>query len=544
MTISEWRRGAGRTDPAVRKSEWRVDAERTHAALVDELHRSGAYHTPLFRKLARCGQATQWQSKAFCRSSACPICRGRYIGKMRREAEQQFGGQENHQLGLLTLVLEATSDTCELERAIKKARTDLRNFVDARRRQEPGLWRGFKLLGWLQVDAVDPEQEHRLGPNRRELLAQFPHRRPVFLGASSPPTWVLHLHAVVTLADIGPGLLASAFAERWSAPGQVDVRRFYRNRSKRVNISGVVNYMLRMDCKTDLNGEEEPWKPHWVAQHFHWLEGYSRGFQSLKVRVGLNGTGARGGAPDPSVEPADDELEDDADGFLEDRVIEPMPMAFARTSLVELDTTLTVQGAAPAASGRRGQGAIHRRPADPDPARDLHRPDAFAVEPQHVPGLRPRRRRPAAVSALDLRPGDPLLLPLQHEPPLEVSDRAEQDQHKAAGGRGGVQLGAAHGQDAQADALRFQAADDGQEVGDRPREAAGLGHRHGIAVADELQQGLKLLPPGRHGRHLFGEHLLAADGLEVPDLGVEPGLLPFGRRDPGVSDQHLPTASQ
>ncbi len=118
---------------------------------------------------------------------------------------------------------------------------------------------------------------------------------------------------------------------------------------------------------------------------------------------------------------------------------------------------------------------------------------------------------------------------------LELRHAAHHGQHQLAGRGRRVEPEV---QDAERDALPVEPGDDLQQVRHRAGEAVELRHHEHVALAHEVERGLKLRP-GRDAGHLFGEGALDAGRREVAGLSLETGDLFRGRR-PGVSDDHGP----
>ena len=86
------------------------------------------------------------------------------------------------------------------------------------------------------------------------------------------------------------------------------------------------------------------------------------------------------------------------------------------------------------------------------------------------------------------------------------------------------------------DFLAFEPGDDLQQIANRPRQPVQLGHGEGVAIANEIQGGLKLLAPSDR-RHLLSEYLVATGSPKLALLGFETGDLGKGGC-PGIADQH------
>ena len=135
--------------------------------------------------------------------------------------------------------------------------------------------------------------------------------------------------------------------------------------------------------------------------------------------------------------------------------------------------------------------------------------------------LTPNGGRTALVAAFTLGLGDAFTLAFQHRLTLCLPNRANDSHHQATHRCARVErLGAGHGLNPQADLLRFQSGDDGQQVANRSGKPTELGDHQGIAVAHIVERLLKLVAL-RHRRYLLAENLAAPGSVKLPLLGFQ-----------------------
>ena len=160
----------------------------------DQLMSSSTCGDELYDRLVSCGTLSEgtfgWERK--CNLPACPYCRAAYARKACKAALADFDGAINEELGMATLVAGATTDVEEIGAMFIKARSDLRNMIN-RQRAERRRWRNFKLIGWLEVDALAAEDLPNLGSDRSALLhgLGLPHV------ADGDTIWIPTIHAAV-----------------------------------------------------------------------------------------------------------------------------------------------------------------------------------------------------------------------------------------------------------------------------------------------------------------------------------------------------------
>lgn len=252
--------------------------------LLDRLDKKGSTsQLNLHSRLKKC-EGPDWGHRFTCRSPACPRCRDRYIARQRRDAQERFDGATNLDLRMVSIVLGATYDIWEVGRILNKARSDLRNRINKLRRGS-SAWNDFEIVGWLEVDAYDPDDVHLLGSDKiiqlKELLS-YSDSTLNMIG----PVWSPTIHAIVR---VPPSLdqedVRSAFEDQWPHHRQVDVRSFHFDKTAHRNIGNIVNYANKHECLTGPSGFRSAWDTSWQVRYYDWLHQFSRGFLSIRLSV-------------------------------------------------------------------------------------------------------------------------------------------------------------------------------------------------------------------------------------------------------------------
>lgn len=289
--------GDGRRAPArrLKPKYYMPTTTQIHEALSQSSHPSAQR---LQTALTRCGH--DWFGSFACNRPACETCRNRYIGRQRRAATERFSALGNESLGLVSLVVAATTDLEAVPAIWATLRKDLRNLVDSMRRRD-GLWALTEFALWLEMDALAPEDFQHLPPEKRVQLGKL---APAIL-FEGQPVWIVTCHGIVAHPMQTSEQICARLAQRWSAPGQVHVRPFYQLDFAK-NVAGVVNYSLKHQSVTSLESKDEDhftpiksdWPLSWVAEYHAFLNGWSRGFQSMRITIGRkNAKPSRCGKP-------------------------------------------------------------------------------------------------------------------------------------------------------------------------------------------------------------------------------------------------------
>ena len=255
-----------------------VEARRATEELKNALGRRGS--SPLRSRLKSCGTSTEWKNVVRCGAVACATCRSIYASRQVGAIQEAFAGASNDSLAFVTIVMGLTSWTGDIREIFDTGRRKLRNIVDQNRRAD-ARWRDLQIVGWLEVDAFDPHRFADLPANKRVQLEAI---GLPYIGAG--PTWVVTLHALVSLAGVDRYRLAEELQRRWAAPTQVDVCEFHRDKSPDQNINSLVRYCLKHQTETATTVcYAEPWDMSWKTEYYEYLYGWSKGFQSLRVWI-------------------------------------------------------------------------------------------------------------------------------------------------------------------------------------------------------------------------------------------------------------------
>ncbi|MFN3584944.1 hypothetical protein [Phenylobacterium sp.] len=179
-------------------------------------------------------------------------------------------------MAFATVVLDAVEEPSQIAGVVDKARTAI-SYIFRRERSQSTRWDGVRLTGWLETDALAGSQLSMIGIERGALTAalapQMSGQHPVFF-----PT----IHAVVGLHRLEYQEFRAAFASRWSLPGQVDVRPFYKGFSKAKSLFCTTRYAIKRSRWNLLGNQYQVWPAEWVAAYENWHLGWSKSFQRTR----------------------------------------------------------------------------------------------------------------------------------------------------------------------------------------------------------------------------------------------------------------------
>lgn len=205
-----------------------------------------------------------------------------YIRSQVKAAQKRFGHLTNDDLGMITIVLGATPDVKEIGRMMSKARRDLRNLVNRKRRADPEGWNGFELLAWLETDCFDASQLGHLGSDKQTQYASF---LTIFDGMSGP-IWVPTLHGIIKLGDkLSRSDTYETFKRQFKAHRQVDIRRLISDFPTNRNIDQIIRYANKHDDTVELFGFEADWDTLWLNEYYGFMHQWSRGSLSLRISI-------------------------------------------------------------------------------------------------------------------------------------------------------------------------------------------------------------------------------------------------------------------
>lgn len=259
--------------------------ERLKAELAERVGVAGQ-GPKVVELLARCDVA--WKGRFRCQSPGCPACRKRNIAKQRRDMQDKLRGVDNSQMAFVTVVLPGVRDVREIEAAMKKGLTDLRNRICACRRASK-RWDSLEIFGWYEIDTIAFDQMPYLADERRELLSAIAPTGCEDFG----PVWVPTIHALVYLGDVEVADAQHALEQQWPLANQTDIRRFQTDQEFEINVNNLVGYVNKFACSTSLcapvDGGKyvDQWPPAWEAELLEWLHaGHRNAFERLRFRIG------------------------------------------------------------------------------------------------------------------------------------------------------------------------------------------------------------------------------------------------------------------
>lgn len=273
-----------------------------------------------------CGEPTEWQVAAPCRKVGCAKCREKYALRQIAEVQNRFAAMTNEQMASLTIVFAAKGAVDEIADVYEAGRKKLRNLCDAMRRKSD-RWADLEIVGWLEVDAVAPEDLDKLPPERRELLDAIDE---AYCVARGMPIWIVTMHGIAKLGDGRFGDFEAALSSTWRAPRQTKLRPFHDDKTPDQNIANLVLYALKHDCCSTFwfqrddgtFGEvDEAWPGSWRAAHYEFIESWSRGFQSTRINIGLRGKKRTVHSPQVEADPPHHHCDEEPLDY-----IEPMPV--------------------------------------------------------------------------------------------------------------------------------------------------------------------------------------------------------------------------
>lgn len=257
----------------------RIRARRATEELRSALGRRTT--SALKSRLDSCGKSTEFKNVVSCGAVACAKCREKYIARQVGVLQEAFADADNSSLVFVTIVLELTDWVEDIGSIFQQSRRKLRNMVDKKRR-EARAWTAFQLVGWLEVDAFDPERFADLPPRKREQAEAM--GLPLYQG--NTPTWVVTFHGIASLGSVERQELARELEARWSAPGQVHVQPFHEDKPTSDNLNSLVRYSLKHEhtTATTVSGAE-PWAMAWKVEFYEYVNRWSPGFKSLRIWI-------------------------------------------------------------------------------------------------------------------------------------------------------------------------------------------------------------------------------------------------------------------
>lgn len=236
----------------------------------------------LRNKLSKCGEQGHWAWNEWrCGSPACLRCSRRYAARESRKIITTMSGATNNDLSMLTIMIGIADDVDEIGAHWTKFKSDIRNKVNAMRRSSQG-WESVSLTGWLEADPVTFEDYAIFGSEKRTMLTSLNSPRWRSDGA---PSWLVHVHGIAIHRAVNPNDLHASLTARWQGDRRVHIQPFNQGRSEPENVRSVVRYSTKFRPGRWIRGSFDQWSPAWLAEYYSWAESYSRGWQSLRLRI-------------------------------------------------------------------------------------------------------------------------------------------------------------------------------------------------------------------------------------------------------------------
>ena len=263
-------------------TQWRqqrVESDRAFDRMLSALPSDSS----LRWKLIKCGEYGHWANNEWrCHAPACQRCRPRYVRRQQRQALEGLAGATNEQCSMVTVVLGIADDVEDIASIWDKGRSDLRNRINAQRRQDR-RWRNAMLTGWVEADPIIYDDVAMLGSQQRSVLAYLNQPRWRLDGG---PCWVVHLHGLIYHPEIDWQAWQRELSDQWPGEGRVDVEPFFKNRALFQNVNSIVRYATKFKAGRVVEGAYDAWPSPFVAEYYDWVDEYSRGWQSLRIRIG------------------------------------------------------------------------------------------------------------------------------------------------------------------------------------------------------------------------------------------------------------------
>lgn len=256
----------------------RADQERAQKAMVAALR----WPSPLRQRLSKCGEDGHWMWNEWrCHSPACVRCRGRYTRKQERQLSAALGDATNADLSMFTIMFDVASEADDIGPIWLKAKSDLRNRVNAMRRTNP-RWDRVAMTGWVEADPIIYDDMARLGTQQRAMLAGL--NTPCWR-ADGGPAWVVHIHGITYHPKIDWQETQAALSAQWQGERRVHVQPFDASKGVDTNIGGVVRYATKYRAGRWMGGGFDYWPAAWMAEYYDWADRFSQGWQSMRFRM-------------------------------------------------------------------------------------------------------------------------------------------------------------------------------------------------------------------------------------------------------------------
>jgi hypothetical protein len=232
-----------------------------------------------------------------------------------------IGDATNADLSLVTVMFGVANHAEEIGGIWQKAKSDLRNRINATRR-ENARWNRVSFTCWVEADPIIFDDMAILGSEQRTMLAGLNTPRWRDDGG---PAWVVHMHGIAHHRSIDWQEVQSGLALQWPSERQVHVSPFFGDRSPEENVRGVIRYATKYRAGRTIGGGQDFWPAPWMAEYYDWTERFSQGWQSMRFRMKMKSGECR-------------ELPSGSAKVIADELDEPLPSVFAFNSLPILYT--------------------------------------------------------------------------------------------------------------------------------------------------------------------------------------------------------------
>ena len=256
----------------------RAEEARAQKAMVAAL----PWPSPLRNKLSKCGEFGHWAWNAWrCHSPACVRCRSLYASVQKKQLTTTLHNARNADLSMVTIMFAVANDAEGIGPVWIKGKSDLRNRINAMRR-ENARWDRVAITGWMEADPIVFDDLATLGSQQRTMLASL--NMPAWR-ADGGPAWVVHLHAVAHHPAIDWQSVSGTLTSQWPGERRVHVQQFSEDRSVESNLSGVAGYATKYRAGRWIGAGYDYWPAPWMAEYYGWMDRFSHGWKSMRFRM-------------------------------------------------------------------------------------------------------------------------------------------------------------------------------------------------------------------------------------------------------------------
>lgn len=257
------------------------DIESARQRMIESL----PFGSKLRRKLNDCGRDDLWSWNDYqCRQAGCPACRARYSLQQQRKAIDRFGSADLRDLSMITVVGDVAGHARDIGPAWALMKRAIQNLFVAQAKGRKA-WSRARMMAYLEADAITYDTVWNLGPEQQELLG---HLSPPAVRDDGGPSWVWHIHGIVHHPGLDWQQVRDAFADKWSAPFQVDVANchsFNPDQSVDFAIRKIIEYSLKFKPGRWMSGAMDMWCGHWLAEYYSFISGL-HSTKSWRIEIG------------------------------------------------------------------------------------------------------------------------------------------------------------------------------------------------------------------------------------------------------------------